>query len=126
MTELIYVENESIHVTFPLENVNLFFRDKKGASELEWDIFCDAIDNNLGSNVFYSDYYGYIIKHCNSKISISTYLEEIEFGLTAHILVSDLNRYIFRQLAEAFRCVKNNIEYKWVDMPVSIKSARNI
>ena len=42
------------------------------------------------------------------------------------ISLSSSNRHVFKQLEEAFRCIENNLVYEWVDIPVPVKSARNI
>ena len=50
----------------------------------------------------------------------------IWYDVTVLIPLSGKNKYILDQIEELTRCTKNNIEYAWVDLPVSVKSARKI
>ena len=129
MTEIVRLENDQVHVTFPIEDVQLVIscgRYTNSISEGRWNDFIEAINNNLDYNIGDGYDSGYGFTYSNGKVTIWAYIEEWDFNMTSCILLSDLNRHILIQMGEAFRCHKNSLGYKWVDFSLPVKNARNI
>ena len=86
------------------------------------NLYVELFDSSQG--------YMYSFEHRDDKLELEITLTDERscnnFSAQISIELSDLNRHIFKQLEEAMRCIEAKTEYKWTDLPVAVKSARNI
>ena len=128
MKELVKISGRGIDIEFPTENVKIKFNIAADMYYGNWLRFNSAIDDNVSGKIAckYRDL-SYEFRHDNGNVTI--YINaHAEFGIALKIPISlsSSNRHVLKQVEQAFKCVDSGTVYEWIDIPVPMKSSRNV